>query len=206
MISNLFSRSSRPKSTDDGEAWLVVGLGNPGPRYAANRHNVGRMVVDVLAERMDARFRAHKSRCDIAEGLLAGRRVILAKPVSYMNESGGPVAAVSRFFKISPEKLIIVYDELDIPYGTLRLRYSGGTAGHNGLRSVERGLGTRDFLRVRFGIGRPPGRVDPAAHVLRDFSAPEREELPLQLDRAADAVTDLIEGGLGAAQNTYHVV
>ena len=187
------------------DLWLVVGLGNPGPSYAMNRHNVGFHVVDLLAERMGARFKAHKGRADTVEGRLAGQRVVLAKPKCYMNESGGPVASLRDFFKVPAERIVVVHDELDIPFATLRLKLGGGDNGHNGLRSVTKSLGTKDYLRVRFGIGRPPGRQDPADFVLKDFSAAERKELPLLLDRAADAVEALVSGTLEAAQNTFHV-
>jgi len=160
------------------EAWLVVGLGNPGPSYAGNRHNAGFLVLDLLAERAGGRFRAHKGRADTVEGRLAGRRVVLVKPKCYMNESGGPVASLRSFFKVPLERAVVVHDELDLPYGAVRLKRGGGDNGHNGLRSVTSALGSKDYLRVRFGIGRPPGRQDPADFVLKDFSAAERKELP----------------------------
>ena len=187
------------------DRWLVVGLGNPGPTYAGNRHNVGFMVLDLLGERVGGRFKAHKGRADVVEGRLAGRRVVLAKPKSYMNESGGPVASVSGFYKVPVDRLVVVHDELDVPYGTLRLKRGGGDGGHNGLKSITRSLGSKEYLRVRFGIGRPPGRQDPADFVLKDFSAVERKELPFLVDRAADAVEALLTGPLEAAQNTFHV-
>jgi PTH1 family peptidyl-tRNA hydrolase len=186
------------------DLWLVVGLGNPGPRYAGNRHNVGFFVVDLLAERMGARFKAHKGRADLADGRLAGQRVLLAKPSSYMNESGGPVASLRDFFKVPVERIVVVHDELDVPFASLRLKRGGGDNGHNGLRSVTRSLGSKEYLRVRFGVGRPPGRQDPADFVLTDFSAAERKELPFLVDRAADAVEALLAGSLEAAQNTFH--
>ncbi|WP_242894867.1 MULTISPECIES: aminoacyl-tRNA hydrolase [Actinomadura] len=186
------------------DVWLVVGLGNPGPSYAGNRHNAGFMVADVLAERAGGRFKSHKARSDVLEGRLAGERVVLAKPRTYMNESGGPVKALRDFYKVPVERLVVVHDELDVPYGALRLKRGGGDNGHNGLRSVTRSLGDKEYLRVRFGVGRPPGRMDAAAFVLKDFSAAERKELALEVDRAADAVEALLREGLGAAQNTYH--
>jgi PTH1 family peptidyl-tRNA hydrolase len=186
------------------ELWLVVGLGNPGPSYAGNRHNVGFMVLDELAGRVSGRFKAHKGRADIVEGRLAGRRAVLAKPKSYMNLSGGPVAALRDFFKVPVERIMVVHDELDIPYGTLRLKQGGGDGGHNGLKSVSASLGSRDYLRVRFGIGRPPGRMDPAAFVLKDFSGAERKDLDFFVDRTADAVESVLTDGLERAQNTYH--
>lgn len=186
------------------DRWLVVGLGNPGPTYAGNRHNLGFLVADLLAGRMGGRLKAHRGRCDIVEGRLAGIPTVLAKPKSYVNESGGPVAAMRDFFKLPAERIVVVHDELDLPYGVLRLKLGGGVAGHNGLKSVAKSLGTRDFHRVRLGIGRPPGRMDPADYVLRDFTGAERRELPFHVDRAADAVEVLLTDGLAAAQNRFH--
>lgn len=199
------SASSVPPGSSgrDGVA-LVVGLGNPGPRYAANRHNVGFLMADLLAERAGGRFKAHRSGCEIVEGRLAGRRVVLAKPRSFMNLVGGPVAGAVRFFKAELADLIVLHDELDLPFGTVRLKFGGGEGGHNGLRSISRSLASRDYLRARFGIGRPPGRMDPADFVLHDFAAAERRELPVLLDHAADAVEALLSHGLEPAQNRYH--
>lgn len=190
------------------DAFLVVGLGNPGPTYAANRHNVGFMVADLLAERVGGRFKTHKGRALVLEGRLGGypgQRVVLAKPLSYMNLSGGQVSSIQSFYKTPPDRIVVIHDELDLPFGTLRLKRGGGDNGHNGLRSISRSLGTPDYLRVRFGIGRPPGRQDPADFVLKDFAAAERKELPFLLDRAADAVEALVLSDLATAQNTYHV-
>lgn len=186
------------------DAWLVAGLGNPGPRYAGNRHNAGFMVVDVLADRLSARFRGHRGRADVAEAHLAGRKAVLVRPRSYMNVSGGPVAAVSGFFKVPADRVVVIHDELDVAYGELRLKLGGGAGGHRGVGSVTAALGSRDFYRVRFGVGRPPGRMDPATYVLRDFSVAERKELGVHLERAADAVEELIRDGLAVTQNTYH--
>ncbi len=186
------------------QRWLVAGLGNPGPQYAANRHNAGFMVADVLAARIGTGFKRHRSRAHIAEGRLGGRPVTLAKPMGFMNVSGGPVAALCGFYKIPPERLVVVHDELDIPFEAIRLKQGGGDNGHNGLRSVTAALGTRDYYRVRLGIGRPPGRMDPADFVLRDFTSQERTLLPELVDSAADAVTTLLEYGLAAAQNRFH--
>jgi PTH1 family peptidyl-tRNA hydrolase len=183
---------------------LVVGLGNPGPKYVGNRHNVGFLVVDELAARMGGRFKAHKAGAEVLEGRLAGRRVVLAKPRSFMNVSGGPVVGTARFYKVDPADVIVVHDELDLPYGTVRLKLGGGENGHNGLRSISKSVGTRDYLRVRFGIGRPPGRMDPADFVLRDFSATERKELAFAVDLCADATEALVGQGLEAAQNAFH--
>jgi PTH1 family peptidyl-tRNA hydrolase len=187
------------------DLYLVVGLGNPGPTYAGNRHNVGFMVADLLAERAGGKFKAHKGRADTVEGRLAGQRVILAKPKSFMNLSGGPAASLRDFFKIPVERIVVLHDELDIPWATLRLKRGGGDNGHNGLKSMTQSLGSKEYLRVRFGIGRPPGRQDPADFVLKDFTAVERKELPFHVDRAADAVEALLTGTLESAQNTFHV-
>lgn len=186
------------------ERWLVAGLGNPGPEYAGTRHNAGHMVVDLLAGRMGARFKAHRTRNEIAEGRLAGVPVTLAKPRTYMNLSGGPVAALAAFYKIPPGRIVVVHDELDIPFGSVRIKLGGGDNGHNGLRSVTQSLGTNEYVRVRFGIGRPPGRMDAATYVLRDFSPAERKELPFVIDRCADAVETVLSKGVAAAQNTFH--
>jgi PTH1 family peptidyl-tRNA hydrolase len=187
----------------DGPA-LVVGLGNPGPRYAGNRHNVGFFVLDELARRCGGTFKAHRGRADVIEARLGDQRLVLAKPKSYMNESGGPVASLRDFFKVPAERIVVAHDELDIPFAALRLKLGGGDNGHNGLKSITKSLGTREYHRLRFGIGRPPGRQDPADFVLRDFSASERKELDLLLAEAADATELLLERGLEAAQNTVH--
>ncbi len=184
--------------------WLVVGLGNPGPAYAGNRHNVGFMVLDLLGDLLGGLDEAHKGRADVVEGRLAGQRAVLAKPKSYMNESGGPVSSLRDFFKVPAERIVVVHDELDIPYGAVRLKRGGGDNGHNGLRSLTTSLGTKDYLRVRVGIGRPPGRQDPADFVLKDFSSVERRDLGLHVDRSADAVEALLTSSLETAQNVFH--
>ena len=190
------------------QAWLVVGLGNPGQSFAATRHNIGRVVVELLAERVGASFKAHRrGRADVAEtrlGDLPGTQTILARPRTYMNESGGSVASVRDFYQVDDDHLVVVHDELDLPCGTLRIKLGGGDNGHNGLRSVRAALGTGEFLRVRFGIGRPPGRMDPAAFVLKPFSTSERVHLPTEVERTADAVEALVVDGLGYAQNLYN--
>jgi peptidyl-tRNA hydrolase, PTH1 family len=188
----------------DNAPWLVVGLGNPGPGYAATRHNAGFMVADLLAERMRGRFKAHRGSADVVEGRIAGVRVVLGKPKSFMNLSGGPTVALRDFFKVPLEQIVVVHDELDLPFGAVRLKRGGGDNGHNGLRSITKSLGTREYLRVRFGIGRPPGRQDPADFVLKPFSSVENKELPFQVDRAADAVEALVTESLEAAQNRFH--
>lgn len=188
----------------DNAPWLVVGLGNPGPGYAATRHNAGFMVADLLAERMRGRFKAHRGSADVVEGRIAGTRVVLGKPKSFMNLSGGPTVALRDFFKVPLEQIVVVHDELDLPFGTVRLKRGGGDNGHNGLRSITKSLGTREYLRVRFGIGRPPGRQDPADFVLKPFASVENKELPFLVDRAADAVEALVTETLEAAQNRFH--
>jgi PTH1 family peptidyl-tRNA hydrolase len=189
------------------ERQLVVGLGNPGPRYELTRHNAGHLILDLLAERVGAAFKVRRSpggrASDVVEGRLGATPVILAKPASFMNESGGPVVGVARFFKIPVERLTVVHDDLDLPFGTLRLKRGGGDGGHNGLRSITAALGS-DYARVRFGIGRPPGRQDAADYVLREFAAAERKELEFLFDQAADSVELLLRDGLEAAQNRYH--
>ena len=178
--------------------WLIVGLGNPGPSYAGHRHNVGAMVVAELAARSGASLRSHKARAVAAEvrigtlpGGAPGPRAVIAIPLSYMNESGGPVAGLMSFYKVPAEKLVVIHDELDIPFADVRLKLGGGEGGHNGLRSITKSVGTRDFLRVRVGIGRPPGRMDAADYVLHDFSSTERSEVPLLISNAADALERL---------------
>lgn len=179
-------------------------MGNPGTPYAGNRHNLGYLVADLLAERMGGGFRSARARADVLEGRLAAQRVILTKPKSYMNESGGAVAGVRGFYKVALDRLVVVHDELDLPFGVVRLKRGGGEGGHNGLRSLSRSLGSRDYLRVRIGVGRPPGRQDPADYVLEDFGRRERTEVPLVVERAADAVVALVALGLEAAQNRFH--
>ncbi|MDQ0679452.1 PTH1 family peptidyl-tRNA hydrolase [Arthrobacter pascens] len=188
------------------DTWLIVGLGNPGAEYKGNRHNVGQMVLDELASRMGASFKTHKARAQVLEGRLGigGPRVVLAKPMSYMNVSGGPVAALANFYGIGPDHVVAVHDEIDIPFNTVKLKTGGGEGGHNGLRDISKALSTKDYLRVRVGVGRPPGRMDTADYVLRDFAAAERKELPFVLDEAADAVDMLVRNGLTAAQQKFH--
>jgi PTH1 family peptidyl-tRNA hydrolase len=196
--------------TDEANApWLIVGLGNPGPEYAGNRHNVGFMVVDLLAERIGGKFkRAQKAQAQVVEGRMgpvgpANRRVVLAKPMSYMNLSGGPVTALRDFYKVPTAHVVAVHDELDIDYGMLRLKIGGGDNGHNGLKSMTKAMGPA-YHRVRFGIGRPPGRMQVADFVLKDFSSAERKELGYFVDRAADSVECLVAEGLERAQSAYN--
>ncbi|GAA4676867.1 aminoacyl-tRNA hydrolase [Nocardioides nanhaiensis] len=193
------------------DVWVVVGLGNPGPGYAGHRHNVGYLVLDELASRLGSGFRAHKSgRADVVEGRLGAPgsaeapRVVLARPRSYMNEVGGPTKALTTFYKVPVERVVAIHDELDIGFGTLRVKRGGGDNGHNGLKSLRSSLGSGEFYRVRVGIGRPPGRKDPADFVLSDYSGAERKELPFQVDRAADAVESLLEHGLERTQQQFN--
>ena len=195
--------------------WLIVGLGNPGPSYCGHRHNIGAMVVDELAARANASLRSNRALAVASEVRLAvppdgpsgealGSRAVIAKPSTYMNESGGPVVGLLSFYKVPVENLVVVHDDLDIPFGDVRLKLGGGEGGHNGLRSITKSVGTRDYLRVRVGIGRPPGRMDAADYVLHDFSAPERSEVPLLISDAADAAERLVAQGLVAAQQQWH--
>ena len=188
-----------------------MGLGNPGAGYAGNRHNVGRMVLDELARRAGGRFTSHRSRAQVADvrlgvlpGGAPGPRVLLAAPMTYMNLSGGPVTSLAAYHGIPPERIVVLHDEIDLPFGQLRLKADGGEGGHNGLRSLSSALGTRSYLRLRIGVGRPPGRLEAADYVLRDFSAAERKELDLIIDAAADALEMVVGEGLAAAQQRFH--
>ena len=199
----------RPRRKDDSVAdntWLVVGLGNPGSQYAGNRHNVGHMVVDEIAGRIGASFKGHKTPSRVAEGFLrpGGPKLVIAKPNGYMNTSGGPVSALLKFYSLPVDRLIVVHDELDIPFDTVRLKRGGGHGGHNGLRDVQKATGSPEYTRVRVGIGRPPGRQDAADFVLKDFSGAERPALPNLASDAADAVESIASDGLVAAQQRFH--
>ena len=192
------------------EVWLVVGLGNPGPKYAGHRHNVGYLVAEELAERLGSPFRSHKSgRAEVVEGRVGtpgtpGPRLVLARPRSYMNEIGGPVKALATFYKVPAERIVAVHDELDIPFGTMRVKLGGGDNGHNGLKAMRSSLGTGDFHRVRIGVGRPPGRQEVADFLLSDYTAAERKEVPLQVVLAADAVETLLTEGLERTQQKFN--
>ncbi|RKT36451.1 peptidyl-tRNA hydrolase [Microbacterium sp. AG1240] len=188
------------------ETWLVVGLGNPGPRYETTRHNIGQLVVDELAARRRETFRAHKSHARVVETWLrpGGAKLVLAKPDSFMNVSGGPVSSLAKFYGVEPGRVVIVHDELDIPFDTIKLKTGGGHGGHNGVRDVAKALDTPEFPRVRVGIGRPPGRQDAADWVLDPFGATERKTLPILVGDAADAVEQLVAEGLVAAQQRFH--
>lgn len=198
--------ASQAAASGGGEAWLVVGLGNPGPQYAGNRHNVGAMVAELLAERIGARFSRHRTTTMLAEGRLrpGGPKLIVARPLSYMNTSGGPVSSAAAYFGVPPERVIVIHDDLDLPFETIKLKADGGHGGQNGVRDVIKALGTPEFVRVRVGIGRPPGRQDAADYVLRDFGGTEKTRLPFVLDDAANAVELVIEQGLLAAQQKMH--
>ena len=189
--------------------WLVVGLGNPGREYEQNRHNIGFHVADLLAARLGIRFARHRRAvAEVGEGRLGvgvdAPRVVLAKPMTYMNLSGGPVAALRQFYKIAPAQVLALHDELDLPFGQVRAKFGGGEGGHNGLRSMSQSLGTKDYARTRFGIGRPPGRQDPADFVLSDFSSVQRKELDFLIDRAADIAEAIMTNGVEWAQNQFH--
>lgn len=190
------------------DGWIVVGLGNPGPGYATTRHNVGYLVADELADRMGGGWKSHRSgRALAVEGRLAGApgvRAVLGRGRCHMNESGGPVSALLKFYKAMPGQLVVIHDELDLPYGDLRLKHGGGDNGHNGLKSIRSALGTGDFYRVRVGIGRPPGRQDTSGFVLTPFSSTEKRELDVHVQRAADAVESLVTQGLDVTQSAYN--
>jgi PTH1 family peptidyl-tRNA hydrolase len=189
------------------DPWLLVGLGNPGKEHANNRHNVGFFVADLIARRIGARFGRHRRAvADVAEGFLSvgGPKVVLVKPLTYMNLSGGPVVALAQFYKVPLERIVAVHDELDVPYGQVRAKRGGGEGGHNGLRSMSKSLASKEYARVRFGIGRPPGRQEPADFVLSDFSGVERKELEFLVDRAADVTEAVVARGVEWAQNAYH--
>ena len=186
--------------------WLVVGLGNPGDKYAATRHNIGQMVIDELARRHFVKLSTHKSRTDIAAfKLQAGEHsVIIAKSKSYMNETGGPIKALANFYSVEPVNIIVLHDELDIPFAAIRTKIAGGDNGHNGLKSMTSAFGGPDYYRVRLGIGRPMGQQDPADFVLKAFSKEEQKSLGEFIDRGADVVESLITKGLEATQSTFN--
>ncbi len=222
LFSRLAGRGGRDRSTGPTQqpmaspqdaatgVWLVVGLGNPGSTYAGHRHNVGYLVVQELAERMGSPLRAHKSgRADVLEGRLGAPgtdapRVVLARARTYMNETGGPVSSLAKFYRVAPDHIVALHDELDLPFGTLRVKQGGGDNGHNGLRSLRSSLGTGDFFRVRIGIGRPSGRSDVSGFVLGNYSAAERKEVPFQVFDAADAVESLVTRGLAETQQRFN--
>lgn len=191
-------------------SWLVVGLGNPGPAFASHRHNIGYRVVEELARRMQLRFRVVRGiRAEVADGRIGppggdGPRLILAKSRTFMNETGWAVTRLLAYHKLKPPQMIVVHDELDIDVGQLRVKFGGGDNGHNGLRSIRAALGTGDFYRVRMGVGRPPGRQDPADFLLSDIPASAREDIDVEIGRAADAVESLVALGLDRTQNVFN--
>jgi peptidyl-tRNA hydrolase, PTH1 family len=191
-----------------GGGWAVVGLGNPGPDYAATRHNIGFLVVDELARRAGSAFkRAPKLRSDVAEvriGPLPGIRAVLAKPRTYMNDSGSAVSNLLRFYSTAPDHLLVVQDEIDLPFEAMRVKFGGGDNGHNGLKSIRASISSGEYYRVRLGIGRPDGRGDVADRVLSNFARHERDVLPAVIERAADAVEVLLDGGLDVAQQRFN--
>jgi peptidyl-tRNA hydrolase, PTH1 family len=187
------------------DRWLVVGLGNPGERYEHTRHNVGADTVRRLAAEQRGSFKRNKrTRCDVAEVTVGGQRLVLAVPDSYMNRSGDPTQAAAAWYKVPTERVVVCHDDLDLEPGRLRLKRGGGHAGHNGLKDIDRALGSRDYLRVRIGIGRPPGRMPARDHVLRPFAPSERGTMDVALAEAAEAVVTLVTDGLEPAQNRYH--
>lgn len=189
------------------DRWLVVGLRNPEREYGQTRHNLGADVVRVLAHRLGAPLKAaSKLRAETADTFATprGTPVTLVLPGGYMNESGGPVQAAANFYKVPRERIVVVHDDLDLPPAALRVKQGGGAAGHNGLKDVTSRLGGPDYHRIRIGIGRPPGRQDPADYVLRRFSAADREQVDVTLELAADAVLSLIRDGLEPTQNRYN--
>jgi len=189
-----------------GDRWLIVGLGNPEGEYGGTRHNIGADVVRALAAQLGLSFKPHKSGCLIADGFAApgGAPLTLALPTGYMNNSGGPVQQAATFYKIPAARVVVVHDELDLPLAGLKLKLGGGVAGHNGLKDIRQRLGTEDFLRVRIGVGRPPGRQSPADYVLKRFAAKEREEIDVTVAQAVDAILHLVAHDLESTQNRYH--
>lgn len=202
----MFWRKRQKDSAAVSNAWLVVGLGNPGPKYETTRHNVGQLALDELADRLGSRFASHRTNSRIAEGFFSpgGPKVILAKSNGFMNTSGGPVSALTNYFGVPADRLIVLHDELDLPFDTLKVKIGGGHGGHNGLRDIAKALDTPDFYRVRIGIGRPPGQQNPADYVLQQFRSAELPTLEVLLTDAADATELLITDGLLATQQRYH--
>jgi peptidyl-tRNA hydrolase, PTH1 family len=192
-------------ATSDGGPWIVLGLGNPDDDYGNTRHNAGAMVVALLAARAGAKLkRSLRTRALVAEVRDGGARVVLARPASYVNESGGPASLLARWYKTPVERIVVVHDEVDLAYGKLQVRQDGGTAGHNGLKDVAKALGSPDFLRVRIGVGRPPGRKDPADYVLEPIAKRDAEDFAVLVERAADAAMDLVHLPLARAQDRHN--
>ena len=190
---------------DAGGPWIVLGLGNPDDEYGNSRHNAGAMVVTRLAERAGTRLkRSSRNRAQVAEIRDGDARVVLARPSSYVNESGGPASLLARWYKTPVERIIVVHDEIDLAHGKLQVRRDGGTAGHNGLKDIAKALGSPDFLRVRIGVGRPPGRKDPADYVLEPIARRDAEDFAVLVERAADAAMDLVHLPLERAQDRHN--
>jgi PTH1 family peptidyl-tRNA hydrolase len=186
-------------------AWLVVGLGNPGPRYAATRHNIGARVVERLAERLGTRLRKVRFLpVEAGEATIDGERILLARPQTFMNVSGPPVASLARRRGIELDRTVVCHDEIDLAFGALKVKAGGSTAGHQGLNSLARALRSNEFHRVRLGVGRPPGRKDPADHVLEPFAKAERDDVEFLVEEGADAVLTLVREGLTAAQDRHN--
>ena len=194
----------RRKQSEEGTAFLIVGLGNPGPEYKLNRHNVGFMVLDELAAKLGESFRKVQNQALVCQARHGEARLILAKPRTYMNLSGQAVGALARFYKVPLERILVVYDDADLPFETLRLRPEGGAAGQKGMRSIIQHLGSQAIPRLRVGIGRPKGRMSTPAHVLQDFSKQEQDDLPFLLGRAMDAILCFVDEGIEAAMNQYN--
>lgn len=190
--------------------WLIAGLGNPGPGYAMHRHNIGFRIIDELGDRIGAKFSTpFRMRAEIADGRIGppgpgSTRVLLLKSRTYMNDTGSALVKAARYYKIDPERLIVVHDELDLDLGRLRVKFGGGDNGHNGLKSIRKSIGGGDYYRVRVGVGRPPGRQDAADFLLSNFPAREREDVAIQIARGADAVESLIDSGLERTQSAFN--
>jgi PTH1 family peptidyl-tRNA hydrolase len=184
--------------------YLIAGLGNPGAQYRQTRHNVGFMVVDRLAARLGVTFSRLESKALVTKADYQGNRLVLAKPHTFMNLSGQPISSLARYYKVPHENLLVTYDEVDLPLGTLRIRPGGGSAGHKGMASILSQLGTQEFPRLRLGVSRPPGRMDAADYVLQNFSAAEKDLLNVALDAAVDAILVFVTEGLEAAMNKFN--
>ena len=198
-------RNLQSNTVSENGAWLVVGLGNPGPTYASTRHNIGAMVIDEMVAQNSEKLTRHKrALADVCETRVGGTQVVLVKPLSYMNESGGPVKALAKFYKVPSEQIIVLHDELDIPLAAIRVKLGGGDNGHNGLKSIRSALGSGDWFRIRLGIGRPPGQQDPADFVLRNFSGAEASDVAILKSQGCEAVSSLITKGLVDTQNLYN--
>ncbi|MEK6256432.1 MAG: aminoacyl-tRNA hydrolase [Chloroflexota bacterium] len=191
-------------SGDHKMNYLIAGLGNPGKEYANNRHNIGFLVVDKIAEIVGEKFSRVEKRALVAKGEYKGSKLILAKPTTYMNLSGEPIGALVKFYNLEPQNILIIYDELDLPFDSIRVKPSGGSAGHKGMKSIINHLGTQDFARIRVGIGRPPGKKSAPKHVLQNFSKEQQKELPFVISDAADAALHFMENGVDDAMNKYN--